>query len=53
MEKKEYLLSFFVIDNNGNEIDSDIISIDALDERDARTKSMIFIQKDIKEIDGK
>ena len=45
MEKKEYLLSFFVIDNNGNEIDSDIISIDALDERDARTKYMIFIQK--------
>ena len=47
MENKEYLLSFFVIDNNGNEIDSDIISIDALDERDARTrtKSMIFLQK--------
>ncbi|WP_118817486.1 hypothetical protein [Haemophilus haemolyticus] len=45
MENKEYLLSFFVIDNNGNEIDSGIISIDALDERDARTKSMILLQK--------
>ena len=45
MENKEYLLSFFVIDNNGNEIDSNIISIEALHERDARTKSMIFLQK--------
>ena len=45
MENKEYLLSFFVIDNNGNEIDSNIISIEALDERDARNKSMIFLQK--------
>ena len=45
MENKEYLLSFFVIDNNGDEIDSDTISIDAADEKDARTKSMIFLQK--------
>lgn len=36
MENKEYLLSFFVIDNNGDEIDSDTISIDAADEKDAK-----------------
>lgn len=42
MENKEYLLSFFVIDNNGDEIDSDTISIDAADGKDARTKSMVF-----------
>ncbi len=54
MENKEYLLSFFVIDNNGDEIDSDTISIDAADEKDARTKSMVFLKKkDIKVIDGK
>ena len=53
MENKEYLLSFFVIDNNGDEIDSDTISIDAADEKDARTKSMVFKKKDIKVIDGK
>ena len=45
MENKEYLLSFFVIDNNGDEIDSDTISIDAADEKDARTKSMVFLKK--------
>lgn len=53
MENKEYLLSFFVIDNNGDEIDSDTISIDAADEKDARTKSIVFLKKDIKVIDGK
>ena len=54
MENKEYLLSFFVIDNNGDEIDSDTISIDAADEKDAITKSMVFLKKkDIKVIYGK
>ena len=40
MENKEYILSFFVIDSMGNEVDSDTISIDAVDKTDARIKAI-------------
>lgn len=48
MENKEYILSFFVIDSMGNEVDSDTISIDAVDKTDARTKTVKFLQKNYK-----
>lgn len=37
----------------GNEVDSDTISINAVDKTDARTKAVKFLQKIIKAIDGK
>lgn len=48
MENKEYILSFFVIDSMGNEVDSDTISINAVDKTDARTKAVKFLQKNYK-----
>lgn len=45
MENKEYILSFFVIDGMGNEVDSDTIYINAVDKTDARTKAVKFLQK--------
>ena len=44
MENKEYILSFFVIDSMGNEVDSDTISINAV-ETDARMKAVKFLQR--------
>ena len=48
MENKEYILSFFVIDGMGNEVDSDTIYINAVDKTDARTKAVKFLQKHYK-----
>lgn len=48
MENKEYILSFFVIDGMGNEVDSDTIYINAVDKTDARTKAVKFLQKNYK-----
>ena len=48
MENKEYILSFFVIDGMGNEVDSDTIYINAVDKTDARTKAVKFLQKSYK-----
>ena len=48
MENKEYLLSFFVLDNKGEAIDRHPISIEAAAEKDARTKSIVFLKKSYK-----
>lgn len=48
MENRKYVVNFFVIDNTGEEIDNDSITIEAVNERKARTETMIFLQKNYK-----
>lgn len=52
MENKEYILSFFVIDSMGNEVDRDTISINAVDKIDARTKAVKFLKGNRWEIES-
>lgn len=48
MSNGEYIINFFVVDSNGDDVDSGSLELVAESEKDARTQAMNLLQNNYK-----